>query len=113
MEDITSSITYTPNTGVTVAGFTAYKYNNFLLLNVQCTYSQTSDRVKDLLTIDNYSGLIGLSGNGRTYDSPASTTVYGASCYISTTGKITLFAAATHRGAILTAVIPMPTFTTP
>lgn len=109
MQDISSQITNTAESGVTIASLTAYKYNNFLILNIQCTYSSTSTRVKDLLTIEGYTGAMGYAGSGRTYDSPASTTVYGASGYINSSGKITIFASATHRGAILSFIVPMPT----
>lgn len=110
-EDISSSINYTASSGVTISSFKATKVDNLLFLNIVATYSSTSNRVIPLCTISNLTISVPTDGYGRTYDSPAGTTVLPASSSLSTTGVVQIYSGGTSRGALTTIILPMPTIT--
>lgn len=113
VEEITSLLTYTMSSGKTMSSFSAFRAGGFLMLSATVTYTSTTDKVVELFTLTNISDIMtGAQPVGRTYDSPATTTV--APCAFSinaTTHLVQAYPSATSRGAILYLIMPMPTIT--
>lgn len=64
--DITNSISYTAEAGVTVSTFEVYKTGSLVTLHVACSYASTSG-VKQLMTISNLLPLVKSYGGGTVY----------------------------------------------
>lgn len=112
-EDITSQLSYTMETGITMASFSATKVGGLIVISFTATYTSTSNKYFDLFTLDNISNAITTSGYGRTYDQPAGTTVLIAGCQIAgSTGKVSAFTMGQSKGFIGTIITPAFTITT-
>lgn len=113
-EDLSTAITYTAGSGVTITRFQAYNKNNVLFMAIDFAFSSgKSDRVIELLTFTNMSNLFfnSPSGYGRTYGSPAGSTVSACSATISnSTYKLNIYqTSGTALGGTVFYVLPMPT----
>ena len=112
VEDITDQITYTKASGMTISAFNVKRVGGIMIINFTATYTSTSSKFFDIMTLTNISELATTSGFGRTYDQPAGTTVHVAGFQISgSTGLIQAFTEAQSRGAIGTIIIPAVTIT--
>lgn len=81
-------------------------------MQLSCTYTSTSTLVITLGTLTGITLLTSIQGVARTYDNPASTTVFPAQYNITaSTGVVGINAGATSRGCIGTIVFPLPVTT--
>lgn len=105
-EDITSQVTFTPESGVTESGRTVYKRGSIITLILTCNYNTRSASIFSLGTLS-LTPMYQSYGVGTSYDNSAGT--FGAFGRINTSGVVTAITTGTSYQVTFNIDFPLAT----